>query len=222
MTVTKAFRNAPDPHHDRCLRCGKHVSYPETGRPREYCGDACRQAGARLRRKHGYDWWKQQDWYEPWVAGEAARCERWERDRPERERQAAEQRAKAETERGERRKLLASMPPDVRKAFDEAEARARRESRQTGDLAILQIELDILSSKHEDLLRATGRQIRLIDGSRKMDKLLRSALYSENEAEARAMFAKARALRAAGDDLDEELSTNELFRKLLGTFGAET
>ena len=221
MTVTEVFRNAPDPRYDRCLRCGEHVSYPETGRPREYCGDACRQAAVRLRRKHGYYWWKQQGWYEPWAASEVARREQWERGRPERDRQATEQRDKIEAEREERRKLLAAMPPDVRKAYDEAEARARRKSRETGDLAMLQIELDIVSTKHDELLRATGRQIKLIDGSRKMEKLLRSALYAENEDEARAMFAKARALRAAGEDLDEEFSTRELFRKLLGTFGGE-
>lgn len=68
--------------------------------------------------------------------------------------------------------------------------------------------------QHAELLRATGHQIRLIDESRKVEKLLRAALYAENEDEAQAMFAKARELRAAGEDLDEPLTGMDLFRQV--------
>lgn len=222
-SVTKVFRDgiAPDPRHHRCLRCGERISYPETGRPREYCGDACRQAGARLRRKHGWYWWKHQPWYAPWAAERVAWHEQWERDRPEREREAQAEREQAEAKREERRALLASMPPDVRRAFDEAEDQARRRSRQDTDLTILRMELETISLRHEELLRATGHQVRLVDMSRKIEKLLRSALYAENDDEAAAMFAGARRLRAAGEDLDEMLAGRDLFRKLIGDLGGE-
>jgi hypothetical protein len=67
------------------------------------------------------------------------------------------------------------------------------------------VELPIgnLAMEHEETLRATGRQIRLIDMSRKIERLLHDALYADNEHEAQALFAKARQLRAAGEDLDE-------------------
>jgi hypothetical protein len=210
----------PDPRHDRCLRCGASIDgYPDTGRGREYCGDACRQAGARLRRKHGWYWWRQQPWYQPWVAERAARHEQWERDRPERERKTAEDRAERERKAEEKRRLIDSMPPDVRKSYEAAKDSAYRKSLENTKLQTLQMELINLSHEHEELLRATGHQIRLIDMSRKIEKLLRSALYAENEDEAQAMFDKARKLRAAGEDLDEAPTVTQLLNSFMRDFG---
>jgi hypothetical protein len=199
-----------DPRRRQCLRCGEHICYPETGRPREYCGDACRQAGARLRRKHGCYWWKQQPWYPGWLADEKTRHEKWERERPERERQAEEARQERARADAEEARLIGSMPPDIRKSYEAAKADARRRRAEKTDLAILRMRLETIALENEDLLGTTGYQIRLIDMSRKMDKLLRSALYAENEHEAAALFAKARQLRAAGEDLDEEPAVMDL------------
>lgn len=215
VPVTKVFRD-PDPRHWRCLRCGDHISYPETGRPREYCGDTCRQAGNRLRRQHGWHWYKHQAWYPLYVAEERERAEQWERQQPERDRKRAEERAEAERKTAEEIRLRASMPPDVRQAYEKAEAAARRKSRELGGLTTVRLAIENLSLEHAELLRSTGRQIRLIDMSRKLEKLLRSALYAENEHEAIAMLTKARQLRAAGEDLDEVLTGMDLLRKLIG------
>lgn len=211
----------PDPRHERCLRCGEPVSYPETGRPREYCGDACRQGGARLRRKHGYYWWKRQPWYPIWLAEEAAWHERWEAGREERERKQAEERAEAEAARAAKQHLIDSMPDDARKAYKDAERQARRRSMEDMGLVTLRLKLETISLENDELLKKTGHQIQLIDNSARMDKLLRSALYADNEAEAAAMFAKARQLRAAGNDLDETPTAIELLtRSLRGLGGA--
>lgn len=211
-----------DPVHERCLRCGASISglTDDPGRPRQYCGDACRKAGQRLRERHGPHWWKQQPWYPDWVAAKVAWHEEWEAGRPERERKAAEERAGRDRQRAEREQLVASMPPDVRRAYEQAEAKGRRESLERVALNTLRLKLDTLASEHADLLRATGHQIRLTNESRKIEKLLRAALYAQSETEAMALFAKARALRAAGEDLDEPLTGMDLLRTALGDLGA--
>jgi hypothetical protein len=128
--------------------------------------------------------------------------------------QQAAERAERERETAEKRKLLGAMPPDVRKAYDAAQAAAQRRWLEKTKLGTLRLELETIACEHQELLRATGHQIRLIDMSRKIEKLLRSALYAENEAEAAAMFAKARKLRAAGEDLDEVPTALDLLKGL--------
>ena len=119
-----------------CLRCGADLPPPDPGwggLPRQYCGAACRKAGQRLRATLGRDWWQHQPWYPAWAAAsERERQEQEDRagaERRERGRQAEAIRQQAEEQRrqaGEDRKLLESMPPQVR-AGVEAATRAEGE-----------------------------------------------------------------------------------------------
>jgi hypothetical protein len=120
-----------------CLRCGADLPPPDPdwgGRPRQYCGAACRKAGQRLRTALGYDWWQQQPWYPAWAAADErerqerkdhAEAEQRERDRQaDAIRQQEEEKKKRRTAEADR-KLLESMPPQVRAGWRRPGGRRR-------------------------------------------------------------------------------------------------
>jgi hypothetical protein len=136
---------------------------------------------------------------------------KWKRERPERERQAEEARQAAT----QQRRLIESMPPDVRNSYETAKTQEHRRALEVLKLGTLRLQLGNIALENEELLRATGHQIKLVDGSQKLDKLMRAALYTENDEEAAALFAKARQLRAAGEGLDDPPTGTELLSHFL-------
>lgn len=200
-----------------CLRCGGELPrYAGTGRRREYCGDACRRAGGRLRGHLGADWWHEQAWYPGWAAERA----RW---RGERERERAEASRRAEAEFARERALLDAMPPDVRAGAEQAR-RAWFERQTHGlQLATARLEADSLNLKYADTLAAFGLAVQLCPAaSGRVAKLLWAAASTDSEQEAASMLGKARALAAkgAGETPEAQLSTGELLRRVLGDDGA--
>ncbi len=198
-SVTKPIRESFGTHRGfewaclPCLRCG--AGKPDhdddgPGRHRLYCGDACRRAGNRLRRKRGSWWYEQQPWYAPWCAEQDRKHEEWEAARPERERKEAEKRAEWQRKDAEKRKLAESMPPEVRAAY-EAE---RKRDRARGRIRLLQLDLDKLQGKYQEDLSALNMHIQLMRGSVRAEKALWAAALATNEHEAQALFAKARQL----------------------------
>jgi hypothetical protein len=203
-----------------CLRCGADLPPPDPGwggRPRRYCGDACRKAGQRLRAALGDDWWQQQPWYPAWAAA-SERQRQEQRDRAdaeqrERDRQseaARQQRRQAE----EDRKLLESMPPQVRAGVEAARRAEGKRARRQLALMTLRMELELLSQKYATILAETGQRVQLASQASRTGKLLWAAALAPDDAEAQALFAKAREL-AAKDPAqrpDAAISTADSFR----------
>jgi cell wall assembly regulator SMI1 len=189
-----------------CLRCGTPLERQPTGRPRHYCGDACRQAGNRLRAQFGEEWWHTQPWYPAWQAERDARRE-----------QRTAEKAAGEAARARERALLDSMPPDVR-AGAEATKRQQmdRQLRQFA-LAALRLQIDALSMEYEKYLAGEGMAVQLVPASQgKVSKLLWRAVSTDSEHEAAAMLAKARDLVAAGEATGApgaDVSPAELLRR---------
>ncbi|MGH3550504.1 MAG: hypothetical protein ACRDQU_20770 [Pseudonocardiaceae bacterium] len=199
----------------RCLRCGERIIFAGMGRPRRYCGDTCRQAGHRLRRRHGYGWWRDQPWYPDWRA-------EYERERAERPKRLEAERLHREAQRREREEheaVVAAMPPVVRQGYEEA--RRAENARWRAQMAKSTLELALATFKlsHEKTLAETGMTVVMLHGSKRVEKLLWAAVQTGNEAEAAALFAKARQIVAAGEltaaelpaDPDEEL--RRIFRQ---------
>jgi hypothetical protein len=212
-----------------CLRCGADLPPADPGwggRPRQYCGGAaCRKAGQRLRATLGRDWWQHQRWYPAWVAAEEReRQEQEDRagaERRERGRQAEAIRRQAEEKRrkaDEDRKLLESMPPQVRAGVEAGveavrQAEAERARRQFSLLA-LRMDLDLVSERHAKILAETDQRVQLSRQASRTEKLLWAAALAPDEAEAQALFAKAREV-AAKDPArrpDAAISTADSFR----------
>ena len=189
-----------------CLRCGADLPPPDRdwgGRPRRYCGAGCRKAGQRLRAALGDDWWRQQPWYPAWAAaGERERQERKERadaEQRERGRQADAARQQAEEKRrkaDEDRKLLESTPPQVRAGVEAARRAEGERARRQFSLMTLRMELELLSQKYATVLAGIGQRVQLTGHARRTEKLLWAAALAPDEAEAQALFAKARELAA--------------------------
>ncbi len=134
-----------------CLRCGADLPPPDPGwggRPRQYCGDGCRKAGQRLRGALGRDWWQQQPRYPAWAAAEE-RKRREQQDRADAERRGrdrqAERPGKQQEEKRrqaeEDRKLLESMPPQVRAGVEAARRAEGERARRQLVLMTLRMEL---------------------------------------------------------------------------------
>jgi len=189
-----------------CLRCGADLPQADPGwggRPRRYCGVACRKAGQRLRAASGDDWWQQQPWYPAWAAAEARerqeREDRADAERRERDRRAEAARQQAEEKRRqaeEDRKLLESMPPQVRAGVEAARRAAGERSRRQFSLMTLRMELELLSEKYATILGETGQRVQLTGRASRTEKLLWAAALAPDEAEAQALFGKARELAA--------------------------
>jgi hypothetical protein len=207
-----------------CLRCGADLPPPDPGwggRPRQYCGAACRKAGQRLRAALGDDWWQQQPWYPAWAAAEERerqeRKDRADAEQRERDRQAEAARQQAEEKRrqaDEDRKLLESMPPQVRAGVEAARRAEGERARRQLALMTLRMELELLSRKYDKILAETGQRVQLTGQASRTEKLLWAAALAPDDAEAQALFAKAREL-AAKDPAqrpDAVISTADSFR----------
>jgi hypothetical protein len=162
-----------------CLRCGTDIDQPETGRPRKYCGDTCRQAGYRLHRKLGIHWFMQQPWYQPWIAEQTAKRERRQTVESERERKQAGERAERERAAAERQAMLDAMTPDERQAHEAAEAEASRRRADDFELLMVQLKLSRIAEQHEEVLRRTGHQVRLTGGDLDDEPLTKSELMDK-------------------------------------------
>ena len=168
-----------------CLRCGGELNRQRTGRTRDYCSDACRQAGCRLRKLRGPDWWHAQPWYPGWQA-------EWEEWRAARKRER--------DEAVEERTLLESMPPGVRAGAEAARRASFERNMNALSLATVRLQVEALNAENEDALRAAGLSVELVPaGHGKVAKLLHTAVLTDSEAEAAAMLARARALVASGE-----------------------
>jgi len=190
-----------------CLRCGADLPPADPdwgGRPRQYCGAACRKAGQRLRAALGGDWWRHQPWYPAWAAADErerheqqdrAEAERRERDRraeAARQQEEEEQRRQAE----EDRKLLENMPPQVRAGVEAARRTASERAFRKFALMTLRMDLEVLSQKHAKTLAETGQRVQITGQPSRTEKLLWAAALAPDDAEAQALFAKARDLAA--------------------------
>jgi len=207
-----------------CLRCGADLPPPDPGwggRPRQYCGAACRKAGQRLRTALGDDWWQQQPWYPAWAAAEERERQEQE-DRAEAEPRARDRQAEAiqqqvQEERrkaDEDRKLLENMPPQVRAGVEAARRAEGERARRQFSLLALRMDLELVSERHAKILTETGQRVQLTGQASRTEKLLWAAVLAPDEAEAQALFAKAREL-AAKDPAqrpDAAISTVDSFR----------
>lgn len=193
-----------------CRRCGTEIRQESTGRRRQFCGAACRQAGNRLRAVHGEDWWHRQSWYPAWR-------DAWD----EWNRAEAAGRAAAKAARERERQLLESMPADVR-AGAEAARRARFErGLNQFSLTAARLEADALAAKYEKELAAEGYAIQMLPAGRsRVEHLLWAAASTDSEAEAAAMLAKARTLVASGEASgapEAQLSVREHLRRMVAS-----
>lgn len=177
-----------------CLRCGhalpkpNYLRHDDGGRRRKHCSDACRRAASRARERHGDRWWTHQPWYPRWAEAVAA----W------RQRKAEE------------RVRVAAMPPHVKAGYQQARERHWWQQKEVELLAIELLTFTMRwEQKHRKRLSDFGAEVRIISPTdRKVSKLLRQAVTAAGEAEALALFAKARQLAAAeehpADDPDLE------------------
>ncbi len=117
-----------------------------------------------------------------------------ERDRraEEARQQAEEQRRKAE----EDRRLLESMPPQVRAGVEAVRRAEGERSRRQFSLMTLrmELELELLSEKYATILAETGQRVQLTGHASRTEKLLWAATLAPDDAEAQALFPKAREL----------------------------
>ena len=164
------------------LRRGPAARRSGLGQPRQYCGAACRKAGQRLRAAIGGDWWQHQRWYPAWAAAEEReRREQEDRagaERRERGRQAEAIRQQAEEERrkaGEDRKLLESMPPQVRAGVEAARRAEAERSRRQFSLLALRMDLELVSERYAGILAETGQRVQLSRQASRTEKLLWAA-----------------------------------------------
>ena len=97
----------------------------------------------------------------------------------------------------------------------EAARRAAGErARRQFSLLALRMDLELLSGRHEKILAETGQRIQLSHQASRMEKLLWAAALAPDDAEAQALFAKARELAAKdpGQRPDAAISTADSFR----------
>ena len=140
--------------------------------------------GPRLAKARGPDWWLSQPWLEP----RHQEQHRWSEDY-----------ARKAAEWEERNWLVASMPPDVRAAYDAAQKAGHDQLYQALGLSAVELEVLCLNHKHEQVLTAAGTQVRITAGSAKAGRLFWPAAQTDSKQQARALFAKARYLCATRD-----------------------
>ena len=91
------------------------------------------------------------------------------------------------------------MPPDVRAAYGAAQKASHDQLYQALELSAVELEVLCLNHKHEQVLTAAGKQVRITAGSAKAGRLFWSAAQTDNKHQAQALFAKARNLCATRD-----------------------
>jgi hypothetical protein len=141
----------------------------------------------------GYAAWAAAEERERQEREDRAEAEQRERDRKAEaaRRQAEEKRRKAE----EDRRLLESMPPQVRAGVEAARRAEGERARRQFSLMALRMDLELLSERHEKILAETDHRIQLSRQASRTEKLLWAAALAPDDAEAQALFAKARSWR---------------------------
>jgi hypothetical protein len=137
-----------------------------------HAGPAVR--GPRLAKARGPDWRLSQPWLEPWHQEQ----HRWFEDY-----------ARKAAEWEERNWLVASMPPDVRAAYDAAQKASHDQLYQAPGLSAVELEVLCLNHKHEQVLTAAGTQVRITAGSAKAGRLFWPAAQTDSKQQAQALFA---------------------------------
>jgi hypothetical protein len=91
---------------------------------------------------------------------------------------------------------------------------AGERSRRQFSLLALRMDLELVSERHEKTLAETGQRVQLSRQASRTEKLLWAAALAPDDAEAQALFDKARELAAKdpGQRLDAAISTADLFR----------
>jgi hypothetical protein len=84
---------------------------------------------------------------------------------------------------------VASIPPDVRTACDAAQKASHDQLYQARELSTVELEVRCLNQKHEQVLTAAGKQVRITSGSAKAGRLLWPAVQTDNKHQAQALFA---------------------------------
>jgi hypothetical protein len=88
--------------------------------------------------------------------------------------------------------LAASMPPDLRAACDAAQKASHDQLYQALELSTGELEVRCLNQKHEQVLTAAGKQVRITAGSAKAGRLLWPTVQTDSKHQAQALFAWAR------------------------------
>jgi len=135
----------------------------------------------------------------------------------ERDRQAEAARQQAGEKRrqaDEDRRLLESMPPQVRAGVEAARRAEGKRARRQLALMTLRMELELLSEKYAAVLAGTGQRVQLTGQASRTEKLLWAAALAPDDAEAQALFGKARELAAkdAAQRSDAAMSTADSLR----------
>ena len=106
------------------------------------------------------------------------------------------------------------MPPQVRAGVEAARRAEGERVRRQFALPALRMDLELLSERHARILAETGQRVQLTGQASRMEKLLWAAALAPDDAEAQALFAKARELAAKdlGQRPDAAISTADLFR----------
>ena len=125
--------------------------------------------GPRLAKARGPDWWLGQPWLEPWH--QEQHC--WSEDY-----------ARKAAEWEERNWLVASMPPDMRAAYDAAQKASHDQLYQALGLSAVELEVLCLNHKHEQVLTAAGTQVRITAGSAKAGRLFWPAAQTDSKQQA--------------------------------------
>jgi hypothetical protein len=174
-----------------------------------FCSAACRQAGHRLRKRLGSEWWHEQPWYRPWRDEEDAEAER------RRRKQAEDAQARIEQQ-----ELEASMPPEVRKGLEQQRNNDWAETNRSLTLAAVGVKVEALNTEYHDRLNRLGYVVQLTRGSAKVEKLLWAAVQAPGDDEAAALFAKARTIAAQGLVMEDILHGEDaVSQRLESVFG---
>jgi hypothetical protein len=81
------------------------------------------------------------------------------------------------------------MPPDVRVGCDAAQKASHDRLYQAQELSAVELEVRCLNQKHEQVLTAAGKHVRITSGSAKVWRLLWPAVQTDNKHQAQALFA---------------------------------
>ena len=88
------------------------------------------------------------------------------------------------------------MPPQVRAGVEAARRTASERAFRKFALMTLRMDLEVLSQKHAKTLAETGQGVQITGQPSRTEKLLWAAALAPDDAEAQALFAKARDLAA--------------------------
>jgi len=84
------------------------------------------------------------------------------------------------------------MPPDVPAGYGAAQKASHDQLYQALELSPVELEVLCLNQKHEQVLTAAGRQMRITAGPAKAGRLFLQAAQTDSKRRAQAQFAQAR------------------------------